>query len=583
LAALREVVAAFGIEFDSKQLEKGDGLVDSMVDKLAGFGKIVAGAFAIGAVANFTSALFAEADALAKQAGALGVSTEELQGWQHAAKLSGSSAEEFTAALTKFTRNVDMAAKGTGPAAEAFKKLGIDIKSATEGGAAPIDLLDSVADSLAGIQDPAKRTSAVMDLFGKSGARLLPLFDQGAEGIAKLRAEVKELGANFDEAFLENAQAFNDNVDRMKLGLKGLAIQAIGPLLPDLVRMTQQIVATTKTFVGWIRQSEIVRALILGISGKGLVGLISKFGGLAKALAPLRALLLKTFLPLLILEDFLTFLAGGDSVIGDLIDKAFGTGKAAEIQSFFAGVQAGWDEMLGTAKNNTEEFDRTWTAALNDMRRSLNDTFGPFLTEVVVAAEDTFFAFVKALSGGWDGFSNFAIGLLQGLLFMFKLAWDDITFAALITVATIQDKFAEMWNSIAGGAEKAVQAIGKVLANIPGLGDFGKSLQNREARTLEGGNVNVVKSLQGQVNKERLAEAEAIAAKLGLAGATATAPVGGPSQTNIQQTNQPNITINVPPGTDADMARRVGGAANNGMKQAIDLRGTKAALAPTAG
>lgn len=343
MAALREVLAHFGVTLDAAPLEKGDKLVDGFKEKLLGMGKVLAGAFAVTQIVSFGREVLNQADVLAKQSSALGVSAAELQGWQHAAQLSGSSAEEFTAAFTKFSRNVAEAAESAkGPAAEAFKTLGLSATDAAGNLKRPADLLDGVADSLAGMEDPAKRTQVVMDLFGKSGAKLLPLFSEGSVGIAKLRAEVGELGASFDEAFLENAQEFNDNVDRLKLGLKGLFIQAIGPLLPELASMTKGMVSAVKTGITWLKSTKLVQAVITGFTVRGVLALaraiplvIAKMGGWRMAFATLGRFILRTLLPLLLLEDAIGFFSGDDSLIGDWIDRAFGAGSQQKVREFF--------------------------------------------------------------------------------------------------------------------------------------------------------------------------------------------------------------------------------------------------------
>src|SRR6478735_5505161 len=122
--ALREVLAIFGTEFDDKGIKDGEKGIAGLKNTLVEFGGILAGAFAVHKIVDFGKEILEQADTLAKQSQALSVSTQELQGWQWAAKLSGSSAEEFTAAFTKFNRNVAAAGAGTGPAAAAFKTLG---------------------------------------------------------------------------------------------------------------------------------------------------------------------------------------------------------------------------------------------------------------------------------------------------------------------------------------------------------------------------------------------------------------------------------------------------------------------------
>ncbi len=323
MSALRELLATFGFEVDTSALSTADGALGNITDSLASIGKGVLAAFAVEKVFEFGKEILEQADVLAKQSEMLGISTEQLQGWQHAAMLSGSSAEEFTSAFTKFTRNVNEAGEAAaGPAAKAFKALGVDIKDGlTNKLGQPIDLLDGVVAGLQDIHDPAKRTALVMDLFGKSGARLLPLLSEGPEGLAKLRAEVGELGAAFDEAFLENAQEVNDNVDRLKVGLRGLAIQVIGPMLPDLVKLTKGAIEIAKGFIAWVKQTNVTRGVVTALAIKALPLLI---GGLRQ----LGMFALRAVAPFLILEDAIGFLAGDDSVLGEALDKIFGAGTA---------------------------------------------------------------------------------------------------------------------------------------------------------------------------------------------------------------------------------------------------------------
>src|SRR5690606_2465577 len=115
-------------------------------------------------------------------------------------------------ALTKLNRNIDEAASGEKTLAEAFDRLGVPVKNA-EGATRSMDeVLGDVADAMKGIRDPAQRTALAMDIFGKSGARLIPMLEQGSEGISKMRAEVGELGATIDSEFATAAQEMNDNI-----------------------------------------------------------------------------------------------------------------------------------------------------------------------------------------------------------------------------------------------------------------------------------------------------------------------------------------------------------------------------------
>lgn len=324
MSSLRELLTTFGFAVDTSALGAADEAIWNVSESLTSVGKGVLAAFAVDAIFSFGRETLQVADDLAKQAQRLGISTEALQGWQHAASLSGSSAEEFTAAFTKFTRNVDQASESAGgPAAKAFKELGVTIKDSTGKMGQPIDLLDGVVAGLENIQDPAKRTALVMDLFGKSGARLLPLFSEGPEGLKELRGEVDALGMSFDAAFLENAQEVNDNVDRLKTGLRGLSVQVIGPMLPDLVELTKGAVKVAKEFIGWIKQTSVARAVVTALGMKAVPML-------SKGLKALGGIVWRTVLPFLALEDAVGWLAGDDSVIGEALDKIFGEGTGED-------------------------------------------------------------------------------------------------------------------------------------------------------------------------------------------------------------------------------------------------------------
>jgi TP901 family phage tail tape measure protein len=573
--ALREVLASFGIEFKGKELDAADKKVDGLTEKLLGLGKTLAGAFAIKEIVNFGQALLQEADALAKQSQALGVSTAELQGWQHAAALSGSSADEFSAAFTKFTRNVNEASEAAaGPAAKAFKDLGVDIKDGAGNLGAPIDLLDGVVKGLEGIQDPAKRTALVMDLFGKSGAKLLPLFSEGEEGLRKLRAEVQELGFGFDEAFLENAQEVNDNVDRLKAGLKGVGIQILSEVLPGITAFTKQAVALTKSFIGWIKGTRVIQAGLVALSARGVMllvasvpKLVAKLGGLQKILLSLGRLVLRTALPFLLLEDAIGFLQGDDSAIGAGLDNLFGSGTAeaarAEILKWF-----------------------------NDVKNVVVNDFLPALKSIATSA-----LFTGAAKGALDAvlfvLSAIGLALTDNAERAEKLAGVLKKSAAALGLGPTEEE-------AAASVEKGLPENRKELSPTEKFirkgftSVFGDPLEKPELKANAAKNEALLAKRKGDTGK-----LDAIAAKSsffapapaaapasyydtarGVASAPATVTQSTTNNTNVAPVINNNTTVNVQ--GDADVGNRVGKASG---KATLDgsLRGVKAALVPTPG
>ena len=226
MAALREILAEFGIEFDKEgNLAKGDKAVDGMVDKLKDFGKAVAGAFAIDALVGFARQTIDAADAIGETAERLDVSTQSLQEWVYAAKLSGVEQQNLVAAIARVGASVDAGAAK-------FKKLGVATKDSNGNVRSAADVFADTAAAIAGIENPAEQAAAASEIFGKQYATLLPLLRQGPEGLAKLRQEFAELGGGFGEDFIKQSAEFNDNIDKVSFGLQTLAQEVLAPLMP---------------------------------------------------------------------------------------------------------------------------------------------------------------------------------------------------------------------------------------------------------------------------------------------------------------------------------------------------------------
>lgn len=522
MAALREVLARFGVSFDDRELKKGDKAVDGLSGKLSKLGGLLAGGLVLNGLKNMFFGLTEQADALAKQSSALGISIDQLQEWQHAAVLSGSSAEEFGSAFTKFNKNVVDAAKGTGPAADALRKLGVNVRDSAGKLGAPIDLLDGVADGLAKIQNPAERTEAAMSLFGKSGAKLLPLFNQGAEGIAKLRAEVQDLGGGFSPDFAKRSEDMNDAITRLNLAWLSFKVRVGGLVIPTIERFVVVATKVTSAVTKWADKTKILSEQSNLAAGAAVVlGAAFLVAGL-KAIAPWLPMLALFAGLILLVDELITLWEGGDTIIGRAIDSIFGE---------------------GSAKKATE-----WVKSV------VTDIRAFFLDTEASTAE------LKA-------------GL--GLIF-FDLG------AATVGVATsIEDAFAKAWNAILSGAQDALGKVGDLIEKIPGgraiVEKFVAAQSSLEGAKASAGNRaeadadaaqgrrylldQADAAQQRQREARRQADFAAVAAAYAKpATATATVPAS-------QTVNAPvEVNVTVPPGTPAQQARAVGEAARKGVE-----------------
>lgn len=202
------------------------------------FGKIAIGgglAAAAGAAALATrtfNEMAPKIDAVGKAAGRLGLSTQSLSALGFAAKMSGASVEQMTQSLTFMERNLAEAIKGAGPAADTLNAIGLNARELA--GMNADDAFTAIADAISKLPSAAQKTQAAMNLFGRSGANLLPLMKDGAKGVRELMADADRLGVTFTGAQSKMVQAANDALTRITAATDGIKTQftiAVAPAI----------------------------------------------------------------------------------------------------------------------------------------------------------------------------------------------------------------------------------------------------------------------------------------------------------------------------------------------------------------
>ena len=199
---------------------------------------------AIAGLAAMTKVTINNMDQMSKMAQQAGVTTESLSSLGYAARLSGIEQNNLTQSLARLSRGMMDAASGTGEAKKAFDALGINattMRSADEA-------LLQIADRFANMEDGAQKTAIAMQLFGRSGAQLVPFLNQGRDGISELQREADRLGITLSTSAARAAEQFNDNLFRLKAVSQGLFNQFATALLPVLVEVTDKMFeAATET------------------------------------------------------------------------------------------------------------------------------------------------------------------------------------------------------------------------------------------------------------------------------------------------------------------------------------------------
>jgi hypothetical protein len=102
-------------------------------------------------------------------------------------------------------------------------------------------LLYEVADAYARTADDAAKTANAQALLGKTGADLIPLLNGGAKSLREYGDEAARLGVVFDQDAARAAEAFNDNLTRLKITAQGAFAKIASDLAPQLEQLTSKI------------------------------------------------------------------------------------------------------------------------------------------------------------------------------------------------------------------------------------------------------------------------------------------------------------------------------------------------------
>lgn len=185
-------------------------------------------------------------DELSKAASRVQMPTEEFSKLAYAGELADVSVQDLQGSLGKLSKASAMALKDTSEQAKVFRALGISVKDASGNLRSSSDLLMDFADAFKVLGDSPEMMAAGMVLFGRSFQNIIPLIKDGSQGLREAGAEAEALGIVLDTQTGKAAEQFNDDLTRLKSGMDALFMTIAQQLLPDLLRLTDNLVQLTK-------------------------------------------------------------------------------------------------------------------------------------------------------------------------------------------------------------------------------------------------------------------------------------------------------------------------------------------------
>lgn len=164
-----------------------------------------------------------------------GIAIDKLIELQLAFDLNGMKAEQLQPVIAKMQRSIADAASGSEDAALKFARMGINIAE-LQGLTADQQLI-KIGEAITKIENPAARSAAAIEIFGKSGAKLLSVFSAGGMD------EIRKLLGNQSAILLENAGVFGRASDLLGLAgtkVRGFFVGIASEIVPQLMQVIEE-------------------------------------------------------------------------------------------------------------------------------------------------------------------------------------------------------------------------------------------------------------------------------------------------------------------------------------------------------
>ena len=220
-----------------------------MKTAFAGLGKVIGAlgfAFVLKGLKSIVTDTIKFRDEIAKFSRATGTSVEFLSSIGFAAQRSGADIDSLGKAFGRLSRNLSDAQRGLAAPREAMASLGVTVTTSTGQLKSLEQIIPELADAFRQMDDDVRKAAVAQELFGRAGIQLIPLLEEGSEGIAKLRKEAEDLGIVFGEKAAIEAEAAADAILDFNTAARAVGQDLAENFLPILTDVALGFVGIAK-------------------------------------------------------------------------------------------------------------------------------------------------------------------------------------------------------------------------------------------------------------------------------------------------------------------------------------------------
>lgn len=185
------------------------------------------------------------ADTLTKTATSTGIAIESLQKLQFTAAQADVDFGSITRAVNKLQVALVSSEEGSDQAAKAIARLGLS--TADFQNLAPDQQFEKVAVALASMHDQTQRVAAATDLFGRSGAELLPVLIATGEQLGETERQLSNIGGVVSTDAINAVDTLGDSFGTLKTGVVSFGTEVLALVSGPLTALVEQAEKATRS------------------------------------------------------------------------------------------------------------------------------------------------------------------------------------------------------------------------------------------------------------------------------------------------------------------------------------------------
>lgn len=420
MAIVNELITKFGFIGDLAPQETFNANLKASIGLLAGMGAAIQGS--AGAMAAWFTSIIDGLDPLVQFHRETGLSVEGLQELGRVAELNGSSMEAVTSSIGEMTMRIgEFVSTGEGEMADIAKRLGMSFKDSQGKVKDATQTFTELSDKMRGMSHAEK--FSLLDKMGidRSMVQMLSL---SREELDKSLKQARDWGV-VTTAQADAAAEFNNSLKDLRMGYSSVSTQlalSFLPMLKDIIDGMREWLHANADLIknGLHHLGEIIFSVagmirrllpLIGLATAGFV--IWKIAAIG-----LRTVLSTIFSPvllitaaivgiLLVIDDLVVAMQGGQSVIADFFKDTWGIDIVPGLLAIKDAVMVVVDYIIAIFKQGIENIKLLFSA----LSKLVTGDFQGAWDDVVKSFTDS----VALLRKPFDEFMKWVLGLFANL------------------------------------------------------------------------------------------------------------------------------------------------------------------------